>query len=66
MANFCIIFSISSNSDLSPPDFKDAHFVLKLDLRDFDSHSKCVQEVLDKYGQVSVRVGRQHLHRVSL
>ena len=60
------MLSFSSNSDLSPPDFKDAHFVLKLDLRDFDSHSKCVQEVLDKYGQVSVRVGRQHLHRVSL
>ena len=56
------IISLPCHTDLSPPDFKDAHYVLTLDLREFDSHSKCVQEVLNKYGKVSVLVCSVHVH----
>ena len=38
---------------LSPSGFKDAHSVVKLDLLDYESHSKCVEEVLEKYDRVS-------------
>jgi dehydrogenase/reductase SDR family protein 7 len=41
---------------LSPSGFKDAHSVVKLDLLDYESHSKCVEEVLEKYDRIDCLV----------
>jgi dehydrogenase/reductase SDR family protein 7 len=41
---------------LSPSGFKDAHSVVKLDLLDYESHSKCVEEMLEKYDRIDCLV----------
>ena len=64
----CLTFLFLLHGDLSPPESREAHFVLTLDLRDFDSHSKCVQEVLNEFGKVSVLfcVVHVHLHEITV
>jgi dehydrogenase/reductase SDR family protein 7 len=50
--------------ELSPPDFREAHMVMRLDVADYDSHQTCVEEVIAKYSRIDYLVnnaGRSQL-----